>query len=64
MELISLRCASCGGVLSVQNVNDVAFCQFCGNKFIVANNEEAIKTVSVETDVDLIKKAKQLEAVK
>ena len=46
-KIASLKCPSCGAVLSDEN-SDVMFCKFCGSKLIIDNdNEHIYKNINV-----------------
>ena len=59
-KIISLKCPSCGAVLSDEN-KDVMFCKYCGSKLIVDNDNEYIHK---NVDVADVKRAETEQLVK
>ena len=44
MNILQIKCPSCGATLEAENNIDTFFCKYCGTKIIVADqNEETIK---------------------
>ena len=40
MALISLKCPQCGGEIQLDDIREIGFCMYCGNKVVV---QEAVK---------------------
>ncbi len=66
MKLLTLKCPSCGGQLSVEEGRDFIFCQYCGTKIIIDRDNEFTYRHIDEADVkraetERIVKLKELE---
>ena len=66
MKLLTLKCPSCGGQLSVEEDRDFIFCQYCGTKIIIDRDNEFTYRHIDEADVkraetERIVKLKELE---
>ena len=65
-NLIKLKCTSCGANLSIEEKRDILFCQYCGAKLILDNENEYIYRHIDEADIkraetEQIVKLKELE---
>lgn len=66
MKLLTLKCPSCGGHLSIEEDRDFIFCQYCGTKIIIDRDNEFTYRHIDEADVkraetERIVKLKELE---
>ena len=51
MKLLTLKCPSCGGHLSIEEDRDFIFCQYCGTKIIIDRDNEFTYRHIDEADV-------------
>ena len=51
MKVISLKCPECSASLSVEESRDQLFCQYCGAKIVLQNENERIYRRIDEADV-------------
>ena len=40
MEVVSLRCKECGGVIDVDSSKNVLFCPYCGSKTMIPESDQ------------------------
>jgi len=65
-NLIKLKCTSCGANLSIEEKREILFCQYCGAKLILDNENKYIYRHIDEADIkraetEQIVKLKELE---
>ena len=66
ISLISIKCPQCGADLSVENTREFSFCQYCGTKVMLNNENEYIYHTIDEAGIkqaetDRIVKLRQLD---
>ena len=66
ISLISIKCPECGATLSVESTREFSFCQYCGTKVMLNNENEYIyRTIDEagikQAETDRIVKLRQLE---
>ena len=53
MRIIQLKCPSCGSSLQVEDGLETFFCQYCGQRIILADQDEYI--VKAKVDLEAMK---------
>ncbi len=62
MELKSLQCPNCGGVLDVEDGLDTFFCKYCGHKVIISDLSAAAYNARTKSkEFEYKKEAKERE---
>ncbi len=66
ISLVSFKCPQCGAVLSVDSTREFSFCEYCGTKVLLKNENEYIyRTIDEagirQAETDRIVKMRQLE---
>lgn len=66
ISLISIKCPECGATLSVESTREFSFCQYCGTKVMLNNENEYIyRTIDEagikQAETDRIVKLRQLD---
>ena len=56
MATISMRCKDCGGILEVDETQNVMFCPYCGSKELILESDEVKKErirTNAETTIEI-----------
>lgn len=53
MRIVQLKCPSCGSSLQVEDSLETFFCQYCGQRIILADQDEYI--VKAKVDLEAMK---------
>lgn len=66
IRVISIKCPECGASLSVESTREFSFCQYCGTKVILTNeNERIYRTIDEagikQAETDRLVKMRQLD---
>ena len=62
MATISMRCKDCGGILDVDETQNIMFCPYCGSKELILESDEVKKErIKYETMRDMALGVKAIE---
>lgn len=51
MQMLQLKCPSCGGILEVEDSLDTFYCRYCGTKIVLAEQSDQL----IKAKVDMAK---------
>lgn len=62
MQVVQLKCPSCGHGLEVEDGIDTFFCQYCGHRIVLAEQSEHI--IRAKVDIEKMKHEERLYQMK